>query len=149
MDFSPDDRSLMASDETGVTYIWDVSDLEEVRGSATEKKEQDEEDEEEVAALEEDGGKALLQTVEDPRESIKALSISPDAAASSPARSSVDPKASIKALSTSLPTSRKEEDLPPTPQTPPLTPDKIMLLVLNEMLKRKWVDESTAAVMRR
>ena len=104
----------MASDETGVTYIWDVSDLECFNeGEEKERGEVLDEDEE------------LLQAVEDPRDSIKALTADPLSLHPS---SDVDSKASIKALSTSPPSSKKEEVAPSTPQTPPMSADKISIV---------------------
>ncbi|GMH67841.1 hypothetical protein TL16_g04784 [Triparma laevis f. inornata] len=122
LEFSDDDKTLLASDETGVTYVWDLGDM----GS------EDEDEKEGWVVIEEEEGESLS-----PRASIKALSLDEQPTAIMTPRSS-DTKAAIKALSAS--------PVVETPKTP-MRADRVMSLVLNEMLKRSWISASTAAIM--
>ncbi|GMH82171.1 hypothetical protein TrST_g11669 [Triparma strigata] len=132
LEFSDDDKFLIASDETGVTYVWDLGIM---AAAATDDAAGDEESWVVVEGDEEEGGEEAV----DPKASIKALSLLTVGS---------DTKATIKALSAASPVAAPAAaPVAETPKTP-MRADRVMNLVLNEMMKRGWVDSETSVVMR-
>jgi WD40 repeat protein len=129
LSFSEDDSTLLASDDSGVLYVWDVRELEP------------------RAALELDADADA-----DAEEDTTVPSGTPAAVSGNDISFLVDAKESIKLLSSAEPAQ-------PVPEPPAaastdeegamrqLAPAQVMTLVVDEMLRRTWISSETAATM--
>ncbi len=125
LSFSVDDSRLVASDDCGVVYVWDVEALKDVKRTATLET---------IEAAEVESDTVQEEDKEVGREDEN----NPNADNSIEA----DPRASIKALSLSPPLKK-----PSTPTRPNLTVDQTMSMVLDEMIRRGWITNEVANAM--